>query len=116
MHNNAYPSSISCLQLVAKFKHSSGHELVEAAHMELAEPSIATAYQRCVDQGASNIVCHPYFLSRGRHVQEDIPALMLEAAAPHPHTQYTITEPLGLQEDQIVDLIKNSIDTCMGKA
>ncbi|KAJ1395033.1 hypothetical protein B484DRAFT_314431, partial [Ochromonadaceae sp. CCMP2298] len=71
-------ANLSLLQ-VRTFKLSSGHQLVEAAHMELAEPSIATAYQRCVEQGASHIVCHPYFLSRGRHVQEDIPALMLQA-------------------------------------
>eukprot|EP00601_Ochromonadales_sp_CCMP2298_P019461 CAMPEP_0173301602 /NCGR_PEP_ID=MMETSP1143-20121109/17882_1 /TAXON_ID=483371 /ORGANISM="non described non described, Strain CCMP2298" /LENGTH=182 /DNA_ID=CAMNT_0014242133 /DNA_START=241 /DNA_END=789 /DNA_ORIENTATION=+ len=107
-------ANLSLLQLVDKFKLSSGHQLVEAAHMELAEPSIATAYQRCVEQGASHIVCHPYFLSRGRHVQEDIPALMLQAAAAHPGTQYSITEPLGLQEEQIVALMKTTIDKSLG--
>jgi sirohydrochlorin ferrochelatase len=76
--------------------------------MELAEPSIAVAFKNCVDQGANHIVCHPYFLSKGRHYQEDIPALMKTAASEHPGTSYSITEPLGVQ-DGIIDLISKSI-------
>lgn len=83
--------------------------IVEPAHMELSEPSILTAYKNCVAQGAVEIICHPYFLSKGRHVQEDIPTLLSEAARLHPGTKYTITDPLGMQ-DGIIDLISASID------
>ena len=53
--------------------------------MELAEPSIATAYNECVRQGALQIVVHPFFLLPGRHWDRDIPQLAAEAAAEHPH-------------------------------
>jgi sirohydrochlorin ferrochelatase len=96
------------IDVVARFRKSTTHSIVEAAHMELAEPSIAEAFKNCVDQGATNIVCHPYFLSKGRHYQEDIPALLAAAALDYPGTSYSITEPLGVQEG-IIDLIAKSI-------
>lgn len=84
-------------------------EIVEPAHMEMAEPSIATAFRNCVDRGATHIVCHPYFLSNGRHVAEDIPALLKQASQAYPDVDYVITRPVGLQ-DGIVDLIARSIE------
>lgn len=96
------------IDVVAKFRKSTTHSIVEPAHMELAEPSIAEAFKNCVEQGATNIICHPFFLSKGRHYQEDIPALLSAAALDFPGTSYTITEPLGVQEG-IIDLIAKSI-------
>eukprot|EP00898_Chlorokybus_atmophyticus_P000080 jgi/Chlat1/1072/Chrsp110S08637 len=49
------------------YKAHSGRTLVETAHMELAEPSIATAFDICVARGARTVVISPYFLSPGRH-------------------------------------------------
>lgn len=95
------------LVLTEKYKEYSMATIVEAAHMEMAEPSILTAVKRCVDQGADHIICHPFFLSKGRHVKEDIPSLMASAAEQYSIT-YNITEPLGLQEG-IVNLIDVSI-------
>jgi sirohydrochlorin ferrochelatase len=94
--------------MVAKFRKGSSYPIIEAAHMELAEPSIRAAYEKCVQQGARLIICHPYFLSKGRHVQEDIPALLKEARTEFPGTDYIITEPIGMQEE-VVDLISKSI-------
>ena len=64
--------------------------------MELAEPSIATAFGRCVQQGAGTVVVHPYFLLPGKHWDQDIPRLTAKAAAEHPGVQYLVTAPLGL--------------------
>jgi sirohydrochlorin ferrochelatase len=83
-------------------------DIVEPAHMELAEPSIATAYRRCVEQGATRIICYPYFLSKGRHVVVDIPAMLESAALPFPTVSYTLTNPLGL-EPEILDIMKTSV-------
>ena len=46
-----------------------GRQVVEVAHMELAEPTIEQAVGRCAAAGARRVVVAPYFLSRGRHVQ-----------------------------------------------
>jgi sirohydrochlorin ferrochelatase len=72
------------------------YPIVEPAHMELAEPSIQTAFDRCVERGATMIVVSPYFLLPGKHWDEDIPALTAEAAARHPDVPFLVTAPLGL--------------------
>ncbi len=78
--------------------------------MELAEPSIPTAYRKCVERGASHIICHPYFLSPGRHVQKDIPAIIAGVAKEFPDVTYDITPPLGSAQRQIVELIQEIVE------
>ena len=70
------------LAVVESFRQQSGLAIVEPAHMELAEPTIASAFAACVAQGARTVVVFPYFLAPGRHWGEDIPRLAAEAAAP----------------------------------
>ncbi|CAM9579273.1 unnamed protein product [Ectocarpus sp. 6 AP-2014] len=85
-------------EVAERYGSFSGFEIVEAAHMELAEPSIEEAFDRCVAAGAQKVVLHPFFLSPGRHVTSDIPALMVAAAKRHPGVGWVVSEPLGLQE------------------
>jgi sirohydrochlorin ferrochelatase len=63
--------------------------------MELAEPSIGSAFDACVAGGAETVVIAPYFLWPGRHWTEDIPALAAEAAARHQGIGYLVAAPLG---------------------
>jgi sirohydrochlorin ferrochelatase len=72
------------------------YPIVEPAHMELAEPSIATAFDACVARGARTVVVSPYFLLPGKHWSQDIPALVEEAAASHPGVAYLVAAPFGL--------------------
>src|SRR5688500_1953113 len=87
-------------------------EIVEPAHMELAEPSIATAYARCVARGATRVVVCPYFLGPGKHWTSDIPALTAAAAAKFPGTQYHVTQTLGL-DDLILELLGKRVAHCV---
>ncbi len=88
-------------EVVARYRaHAAGGPppvAVEPAHMELAPPTIADAFARCVESGAEEVVCAPFFLSMGRHMKEDIPALMSEAAAAFPAVRWSIAAPLGAQ-------------------
>jgi len=86
--------------------------IVVPAHMEIAEPSIATAYDRCVKRGASRVVVCPFFLGPGKHWTQDIPRLAAEAAAMHPHTTYHVTHPLGI-DDLILDLLEKRVRFCV---
>ncbi len=102
-------------EVVALFERVSGMPIVEPAHMELAEPSIAAAFAKCVERGAETVVVFPYFLSPGRHWSQDIPALAAEAAANHRGVRYQVTSPLGLHElmaevmgERIVQCLKHS--------
>lgn len=82
--------------------------------MELAEPSIATAFGRCVKRGAERVVVCPYFLAPGKHWHQDIPNLAREAAMPYPETPYVVTAPIGL-DPMINDVIASRLDYCLGK-
>ncbi len=84
-------------------------EIVEIAHMEIAQPSIAEGIARCVAAGAGKIVLHPYFLGPGRHTQESIPALVAGASAQHPGLEIRIGQPLGLHEG-VIDAVLDRID------
>lgn len=88
-------SNQSLLSVVEMFQADSSYEIVEPAHMEIAEPTIAMALDRCVEQGARFVVVHPYFLAPGKHWKHDIPRLVAEAAANHPGIGYVVSEPLG---------------------
>jgi len=97
------------LELASAVKARTGRAIVEAAHMELASPTVAEAYAACVAQGATKVVCHPYFLSPGRHVTEDIPEILEEASKAYPDVPYTLTAPLG-SSDLVPDLISEVVE------
>jgi len=87
-----------------KKKENTGFEIVAYCHMELAEPTIAQAFDDCVSKGATHVVVHPYFLAPGRHSTQDIPSMVKEAAVHHPDVTYHVTQPLGIH-DNIIEVI-----------
>ena len=87
------------------------YEIVEPAHMEIAEPTIATAYDKCVKRGAQRVVVCPFFLGPGKHWTQDIPRLASDAAKQHPGTTYHVTKTLGI-DDLILDLLDKRIRFC----
>jgi sirohydrochlorin ferrochelatase len=100
------------LDVVAMFREQSGYEIVEPAHMEIAEPTIQTAFDRCVERGAKLVVIHPYFLAPGRHWKEDIPNLAAEAAERHPQIEYLVTAPLG-SHPLMSKVMQERIEDCL---
>lgn len=82
-------------RLVREFATRSELDIVEPAHMELAPPTIADAFERVVTAGADEILVHPFFLAMGRHASEDVPAQCAAAAAQWPHVRWWLTAPLG---------------------
>lgn len=106
-------SNTMLLEIVDSFteRFSSKYSVIEPAHMELAEPSIETAYRNCVQKGADFIVICPFFLGPGRHWQQDIPSLALEASKKFPGTNYHVSKPLGV-DDLILDLLEKRLSAC----
>ena len=88
------------------------YSVVEPAHMELAEPSIATAFDRCVAAGAGTIAIAPYFLGPGNHWDRDIPALAEAAAAGHPGVRWLVAAPLG-PDPRLLDLAGQRLAHCL---
>ncbi|XP_061359615.1 sirohydrochlorin ferrochelatase, chloroplastic isoform X2 [Gastrolobium bilobum] len=105
-------SNLMLNEFVKMFKNKTGYEIVEPAHMELAEPSIGDAFQSCVQQGANHIIVSPFFLAPGKHWSQDIPSLSAEAAKEHPSVSYIVTAPLGNHE-LLVDVVNDRINHCL---
>lgn len=94
------------------FASSSPFKIIEPAHMELSEPSIATAFDRCVARGARRVVVLPYFLLPGKHWDQDIPELTAHAAAKHPGIDFLVGAPIGLHP-MMVNVIQARLDHCL---
>jgi len=99
-HGSRRPESnemlLKVVELFSLSAEGKTYAIIEPAHMELAEPSIATAFDRCVSRGARRVVVMPYFLLPGRHWNQDIPQLTSAAALRHPGVEFLVAAPLGL--------------------
>ena len=101
-------------EFVRMYKDQTGRPIVELAHMEIAEPDIEHAFGKCVEQGATTVAVSPFFLSPGRHWQEDIPTLAAEAAAKHPGIAHFVAAPIGLHP-LMVDIVDSRLETCLNR-
>jgi sirohydrochlorin ferrochelatase len=72
--------------------------VVRYAHMELADPDIATGFASCVEVGATDVTVFPYMLSPGRHSTTDIPRMVADVARASPQVRFTVTPAFGLHE------------------
>lgn len=114
-HGSRREESNAMLERVALLfseRFAQRYSIVEPAHMELAEPSIATAYAKCVERGAQRVVVCPFFLGPGKHWTQDIPRLTSEAAARFPATTYHVAPTLGI-DDLILDLLDKRAQGCV---
>jgi sirohydrochlorin ferrochelatase len=93
-------------QFARKFQDT--YAIVEPAHMDLAQPTIATAYRNCVQRGARHLVVCPYFLSPGKHWTQDIPRLLAEAARQFPQTTWRVADTLGV-DDLMLELLQKRV-------
>lgn len=73
------------------------YDEVQVAFLELAQPDVPTAIAKAVGRGAGKLVMFPYFLAAGRHVAEDLPALLREARQAHPGVDMRMLPHLGAQ-------------------
>lgn len=77
---------------------SNTYTLVSSAFLELAQPSIPDGIQYCIDQGATEVLVLPYFLSAGRHVSQDVPSLVHQKRLEHPEVGIKMAAYLGAAE------------------
>jgi sirohydrochlorin ferrochelatase len=99
-------------EVVELFRTLSSTRVVEPAHMELAEPTLEQAFAKCIEQGATEIVVHPYFLSPGRHSRRDIPRMVAEAADKFPEVSYRVTEHLGV-DAKLCEVVMRRVRECL---
>ncbi|MFM7062652.1 MAG: sirohydrochlorin chelatase [Actinomycetes bacterium] len=81
---------------------------VAPAYLELAEPSIPTAVDRAVADGATRVVLLPYFLHPGNHVREDLPRIAQECRDAHPGVDIGLRTHVGA-DPRLVGLLASLV-------
>jgi sirohydrochlorin ferrochelatase len=84
-------------RLGSQVEHQRGQAIgaVSVAFLELAEPGIPAALDRCAEQGAREIIVLPYFLAAGTHVAQDIPKALAAFRDRHPEIALRLAPHLG---------------------
>lgn len=67
----------------------------ELAFLELMQPSIGDCVATLAAEGLEEITIVPLFLAAGRHLREDLPALIKPIQAAHPGLTIAILPPIG---------------------
>ena len=101
------------LDLAEALRGPSGAAIVEAAFLELCGPSFPETVAACVARGAARVVVVPVFLHPGRHLQRDVPRLVQEARAAHPHVEVLLAPHLGAHPEMtplVADLVRRALD------
>ena len=91
-------------QVAARMREHDADVLVTCAYLELAQPDMATATAHLLAQGARSICVVPMFLGVGQHVREDLPRLIADVKALHPHIELTLRPAIG-EDSRMVDLM-----------
>ena len=105
-------SNAEVVVLAEKLRNNRSHHfaIVNAAFLEAADVLIPEGIQQCVHEGASAIVVLPYFLNSGKHVVEDIPAIVNSCKDRYPDIEISIAPHIGAAP-LMLDIILASADT-----
>ncbi len=71
---------------------------VEAAYLDLADPSFDTVVDRLVAEGHGEIVVVPLLLTEAHHASVDVPQVVDAALQRHPGVKIGITKVLGVEQ------------------
>jgi len=83
-------------------------ESVEAAFLELAQPSFEEMVKSLHVKGIQAIAIYPFFLNDGVHVSRDIPNLITQAQTEYPNIEFTLLDYFGKNE-RFAQIIKEDI-------
>jgi sirohydrochlorin ferrochelatase len=86
--NQAVREVAASLARIGNFAH------VEAAFLELGQPSLGGAVTTLMSKGVDSILVIPYFLTLGMHLERDLPRIVEAIALDHPGLEIAVTKPL----------------------
>lgn len=97
----------SHVDLARRLAEATGSTVLPA-FLELTEPSIPDAIDEGVGRGS--VVVLPYFLHPGRHLLEDVPAIVVAARERHPDASIRLLDAFGAGPG-IIDLLAAQVAT-----
>jgi sirohydrochlorin cobaltochelatase len=77
---------------------------VECAFLELMEPDLTTCAAVMAQSGVLSVTVVPMFLGVGRHAREDLPRLVEDLRASHPHIEFSLQPAIG-EDERVVELM-----------
>ncbi|MFT8320255.1 MAG: sirohydrochlorin chelatase [Bacillus sp. (in: firmicutes)] len=80
----------------------------EYSFLELAEPTIEQAFQRCIERGATSVYVIPVLLLTAAHAKKDIPEILEKLAEQYPKTEIRYGKPIGVH-DKMVEIVLEKI-------
>lgn len=81
--------------LLKRFEEAFPARKVQGCFLEMQEPSLSKAMDKCLIQGAQEIFILPLMFFPGRHVKEDIPKIIEQAKGKYPQVDFHLSSPLG---------------------
>ena len=81
-----------------------GSPAVRCAYLELTAPDLPTAAAELASLGLAQVAIVPMFLGAGRHVREDLPALVAQLRERYPAVDWRLQRPVG-EDERLLDLL-----------
>ena len=78
--------------------------LVGCAYLELQQPDLGTAAAEVIQRGATELTIVPMFLGAGKHVREDLPALVEGLRNEHQAATFVLQPTVG-EDPRVLDLL-----------
>lgn len=98
-HGTPYPEANGPITRIAARVHArADYCRALVGYLDCNEPNIDAAIDQLAADGTNRIIAVPYFLHKGRHTQNDLPAILAKAAERHPHIEFRQTAYLGFDQ------------------
>lgn len=93
--------------LAARLRARGAAPIVEMGFLNYSKPLFATAFERCVQQGATEITVVPYFLVAGKFVMVDLPREIQAQREKYPQITVHLADAMRFHEG-LADAIVSS--------
>ena len=99
-------------KLAQRLRVRLGTDLIEPCFMELGDPSIPVSIERLIEQGCNHIFAYAFFLVPGKHLQEDIPAIIEQTLQNHQGVTCEVTGPM-LNDPDLFELVAQRMENAL---
>lgn len=111
-HGSRVPKACEqAISFIQKCMERNTAPIQEYCFLELAEPTIEEAYEKCVERGATTIKAIPVLLLTAAHAKEDIPGELVKVQSKFPHVKLQYGRPIGVHGKMVDILIERIQDT-----
>jgi len=94
-HGSRVESANEAVRTVAAdLARAGNYSHVQAAFLELGQPSLPAAVELLLARGVERVIVIPYFLTLGLHMERDLPAIVENISRSHNGLQIAVARPL----------------------